>query len=269
MSEFAVGVVGLAGRMGQTLASYVAGSAGCRLAGATERPGHAIIGKDVGEVAGLGRLGIAVTDDPAKLFGAADAVLDFTTPKATLAHAALAAKTGKILIVGTTGFETEDEAKLAEAAKSARIVKAPNMSLAVNLLMSLTRDTAKRLNEDFDIEIVEIHHRHKVDAPSGTALGLGRAAAQGRGVSLESHGVRGRDGITGARKRGTIGFAALRGGDAVGDHTVIFAAEGERLELTHKASSRVIYSRGALQAALWARDKKPGLYAMSDVLGLG
>lgn len=269
MSDFAIGVVGLAGRMGQTLAKHVAETKGCRLSGATERPGHGAVGKDVGEVAGLGTLGIKVVDDARALFGTSDAVLDFTVPKATLAHAAIAAELGKILVIGTTGFEKEDDAKLQEAAKRARIVKAPNMSLAVNLLMSLVRDTAKRLDDEFDIEIVEIHHRHKVDAPSGTALGLGRAAAEGRGVTLESHGVRGRDGITGARKRGAIGMAALRGGDAVGDHTVIFAADGERLELTHKASSRVIYARGAVRAAVWARDKKPGLYSMADVLGLG
>lgn len=267
-SEFLIGVTGAAGRMGAMLMREVIATEGCALIGATEAPGHAAIGQDAGVFAGVAALGVAVSDDPERLFSLADAVLDFTSPAATEAHVTLAARFRRVLVLGTTGHEKSHLAAIAEAAKSCAIVHAPNMSLCVTLLMALTEQAARVLGDDYDIEIVEMHHRHKVDAPSGTALGLGRAAAKGRGVRLDEVAVRGRDGITGARKKGTIGFAALRGGDVVGDHTVILASEGERIELTHRSTSRRTYARGAVHAALWARDKAPGLYSMADVIGL-
>ena len=263
------GVAGAAGRMGQTLVRQIAEAEGCALAAATETPGHSALGRDAGELAGLDPVGVAVTDDAAAMFGACEVVLDFTTPEATVAHARLAAKTGTILVAGTTGLTPDHQAALEESAHEAVIVWAPNMSVGVNLLLGLTERAAAALGEDFDVEIVEMHHRDKLDAPSGTALALGRAAANGRGVSLEDVQVRGRDGATGARRPGTIGFASVRGGDVVGDHSVIFAGQGERLELTHRAASRGIYALGAVRAALWARGRAPGLYAMADVLALG
>lgn len=262
-----LGVVGAAGRMGLALVREIAGRKGCVLAGATERPGAPALGQDAGLLAGVGPLGCVVGDDPKALFASVDAVLDFTTPKATLAHAALAAEARAILVIGTTGLQALDLEAIAAAARHTTIVQSANMSLGVNLLMQLTRQAAHLLDEDFDIEIVEMHHRMKVDAPSGTALALGEAAASGRGVALDRVAARGRDGITGARRRGDIGFAVLRGGNVVGDHTVILAADNERIELTHKASDRAIFARGALRAALWARGQKPGLYGMADVLG--
>lgn len=265
---FKIGIMGCAGRMGQMLVRTIAGNDRCLIAGGTERPGSSVIGKDVGVVAGLEAVGVAVIDDPAKLFAASDAVLEFTNPAATIQHAEMAAKSRTIHVIGTTGLEPVQVAALGRAAKSTAIVLAPNMSLGVNLLMQLVRQVARALDSDWDIEVVEMHHRAKVDAPSGTALGLGRAAAEGRGVEFEAVARRGRDGITGARHRGDIGFAALRGGDVVGDHRVIFAADGERIELGHVATSREIYARGAVRAALWARGKPPGLYSMADVLGL-
>ena len=268
MTAFKIGVVGAAGRMGQMLVREVAASEGCLVAGGTERPGSPALGRDVGEVAGIAPVGVAIGEDADALFRAADAVLDFTAPAATLAHAKLAAKHRKIHIVGTTGIDRAAEAAIAEAGKSATIVLAPNMSLGVNLALLLVEQMAGALGPDWDIEILEMHHKHKVDAPSGTALGLGRAAAKGRGVALEAVSQRGRDGITGPRKAGAIGFAALRGGDMVGEHRVIFAGEGERIELAHIATNRVIYAKGAIRAALWARGKPPGLYGMKDVLGL-
>ncbi|HVO13723.1 MAG TPA: 4-hydroxy-tetrahydrodipicolinate reductase [Alphaproteobacteria bacterium] len=266
---FCIGVVGAGGRMGRMLVAEIAGTAGCILAGATERAGSDVIGRDAGELAGLGALGVTVDTDAAALFAAADAVIDFTAPAASIAHAALAARHKKIHVVGTTGLEPKQEQALAEAARSTTIVWAPNMSLGVNLALALTERVARTLGPDWDIEIVEMHHRHKVDAPSGTALGLGRAAAAGRGVTLDAVSQRVRDGVTGPRRQGDIGFATLRGGDVVGEHSVIFAAEGERLEIVHKATSRRIFARGAVRAALWARGRAPGLYSMRDVLGLG
>jgi len=264
-----IGIVGCAGRMGRMLAAQVQETEGCDLAGGSEAPGHPAIGADLGEIAGLGALGIAVVDDPGALFAAVDAVLDFTTPEATLAHAALAAETATVHVIGTTGLDDAAVAALRDHGRRATIVQAPNMSLAVNLLLRLTERVAAALDDDYDIEIAEVHHRHKVDAPSGTALALGRAAAKGRGVALEARAARGRDGITGPRRRGDIGFGVLRGGDIVGEHKVMFAADGERLELTHVATSRRIYARGAVRAALWAGQQSPGLYDMADVLGLG
>jgi 4-hydroxy-tetrahydrodipicolinate reductase len=268
MSAYKIGVVGCAGRMGQMLVREIAATSGCSVAGGTEAPGSPSIGRDVGEIAGLGPLQMKIGGDPAALFAAADAVIDFTAPKATLAHAGLAAKAGKVLVIGTTGLASADEAAIADAAKRTAIVRSPNMSLAVNLLNALTERVAASLGADYDVEIFEIHHKHKVDAPSGTALALGEAAARGHKVKLADVAVRGRDGHTGPRKPGAIGFASLRGGSEVGDHVVMFCGEAERVELTHRATGRQIYARGAVRAALWARGRSPGLYSMKDVLGL-
>lgn len=265
---YRIGVVGCAGRMGQMLVREILATQGAALAGGSEAPGSPAVGRDVGEIAGAGSLQMKVMADPAALFEAADVVIDFTAPAATLAHAQLAAQKGKALVIGTTGLDAAADKAIAEAARRATIVRSPNMSLVVNLLFALTEQVASRLGPEFDIEILEIHHRHKVDAPSGTALALGDAAAHGRGVTLDQVAVRGRDGHTGPRPAGAIGFAALRGGNEVGDHTVMFCGPAERLDLTHKASSRQIYASGAVRAALWTRGKPPGLYGMRDVLGL-
>lgn len=263
-----IGIVGCGGRMGRMLVNAVLEAEGCRLSGGTERAGSDAVGRDVGELVGCGALEVLVESDPKRLVEVSDAVIDFTTPAATVLHASLAAETRSVLVVGTTGLTADDEAVLREAADRTAIVYAPNFSVGVTLLMALTERAAAILGNDYDIEIVEMHHRMKVDAPSGTALGLGRAAAKGRAVALDDVWCKARDGHTGARPRGEIGFATLRGGDVVGDHTVMFAAEGERVELTHKASSRAVFARGAVRAAKWAHGKPPGLYSMRDVLGL-
>lgn len=268
MSAVKIGLVGAGGRMGRMLIEEVSGTEGVALAAAAERPGYDAVGQDLGTLAGLKPLGVKLGAEPEAVFKASDVVIDFTVPKATVAHAALAAKHKTALVIGTTGLEAADAAKLRAAGKDIPIVWAPNMSMGVTVLMALVERVAKTLGPDYDIEILEMHHKHKVDAPSGTALGLGEAAAKGRGVALDKVAARGRDGITGARPKGAIGFASLRGGDVVGDHYVTFAGEGERLELVHKASSRRIYSRGAVRAALWVKGKKPGVYDMADVLGL-
>ena len=260
--------MGAAGRMGRELLAAVVATPGATVAGGTERPGSPYLGADLGTLAGLAPLGIPVTDDPLELFTRSDAVLDFTSPAATVEFAGLAANARIVHVIGTTGLSVENEAALKAAARHATIVKAGNMSLGVNLLTAITRTVAEALDADFDIEIIEMHHSRKVDAPSGTALMLGEAAAAGRGVSLTTASIRSRDGHTGPRRRGDIGFATLRGGDVVGDHTVIFAGPGERIELSHKATDRGIFARGAVKAALWGRGKPPGLYAMRDVLGL-
>jgi 4-hydroxy-tetrahydrodipicolinate reductase len=261
-------VTGASGRMGQTLIKLIMASDKARLAGCIERPGHAWIGRDVGEAMGGPALGVMVTEDPLEAFAKAQAVVDFTAPAATVEFAALAAQARAVHVVGTTGLEAEHHRMLDLAAHHAVIIQAGNMSLGVNLLSRLTQKVAAALDEDWDIEIVEAHHRMKVDAPSGTALMLGQAAAEGRKVRLEDARVSGRDGITGARVRGTIGFSAIRGGDVVGEHDVIFAADGERIVLRHLATDRSIFARGALKAALWGQDQKPGRYDMMDVLGL-
>lgn len=268
MEPCGIGVVGAAGRMGVMLLATIADSAGCALAGGTELPGSPAVGQDLGTLIGADPVGIAVTDDSTALFAACDAVIDFTSPASSVANAALAAAGKTVHVIGTTGLDAAQEAALGEAARKAPIVYAPNMSLGVNLLMALVEQVARALDEDYDIDVLEMHHRHKVDAPSGTALGLGKAAARGRGVDLDSVSRRARDGHTGARQGGEIGFASLRGGDVIGDHKVIFATEGERIELGHIAGNRAIYARGAVRAALWARGRAPGLYAMKDVLGL-
>ncbi|MDE0202140.1 MAG: 4-hydroxy-tetrahydrodipicolinate reductase, partial [Rhodospirillaceae bacterium] len=226
-----IGIPGAAGRMGQALTRQVTATDGCTVVAATEVPEHAALGRDCGALAGIEPLGVAISDDPQAMFRAADAVLDFTLPGAANLHAELAAAEGTMLVIGTTGLGADEQAALEAAAARVAVVQAPNMSLAVNLLFRLTEQVAGILDDDYDIEIVEMHHRHKIDAPSGTALGLGRAAARARGVAFDEVAARGRDGVTGARPRGEIGFAALRGGDVIGEHSVIFAADGERLEL--------------------------------------
>ncbi len=268
MTDMNIGIIGAGGRMGRMLVADVMGRDGVHLAGAIDGPGSDALGHDAGVLAGLPEAGVVVGDDAEALCAACHAVIEFTGPGATVDHAAMAARAGTIHVIGTTGLDSGQEAALAAAAEHTAIVWAPNMSLGVNLLLGLTRQVAAALDDDYDIEIFEIHHRHKADAPSGTALGLGQAAAAGRGVDLDDVAARGRDGLTGARKRGDIGFGVSRGGDVVGEHSVTFAADGERLELAHRATDRGIYARGALRAALWARGKPPGLYSMIDVLGL-
>ena len=263
-----IAVTGASGRMGRMLIDAVLKSDRAELVGVTERAGHDWAGRDLGRCLGGAEIGLAVSDDPLEVFAHAHAVIDFTTPAATVEHAGLAAQARLVHVIGTTGLEPDDLARIAAAARHAVVVRAGNMSLGVNLLVQLTRKVAAALDEDFDIEVVEAHHRMKVDAPSGTALMLGEAAAEGRGVALESAADRGRDGITGPRRRGAIGFHAIRGGDVVGEHDVIFAADGERVVLRHLATDRGIFARGALRAALWGLDKKPGEYTMIDVLGL-
>ncbi|KQI69906.1 dihydrodipicolinate reductase [Loktanella sp. 3ANDIMAR09] len=261
-------ITGASGRMGQMLVQTVTASDACRLVGALERPGHDWVGQDIGTAMGGAALGVTVSDDPVATFAKAQAVIDFTAPAATVQFAGLAAQARAVHVIGTTGLTPEDIAAIDRAAHHAVIVRAGNMSLGVNLLTVLAQKVAAALDADYDIEIVEAHHRHKVDAPSGTALMLGEAAAAGRGVDLADVRDSGRDGITGARKRGDIGFHAIRGGDTVGDHDVIFAADGEQITLRHRATDRSVFARGALKAALWGQDRAPGHYDMLNVLGL-
>ncbi len=268
MSEMRLVVVGAAGRMGQALVRAVTETGGARVTAAIEREGSEFLGQDIGELAGVGKLGIPVTTDALTAFAAADGVLDFTAPKASLWFAELAAQARIVHVIGTTGWADGEDEPLHAAARHARVVKSGNMSLGVNLLAALVRKAAQALDAEFDIEVLEMHHKHKVDAPSGTALLLGEAAAEGRGISLADHSVRSRDGITGERTAGDIGFATLRGGSVIGEHSVIFAGDGERIELTHRAEDRQLFAKGAVKAALWAFDKKPGFYSMADVLGL-
>lgn len=261
-------VTGVSGRMGQMLVKTIQESGRARLCGALERPGHDWVGQDLGRAMGGAETGITVTDDALEALATCDAVIDFTAPAATVEFAALAAQARIVHVIGTTGMTEEDIAKVDAAAHHATVVRAGNMSLGVNLLVQLTRKVAAALDEDFDIEVIEGHHNQKVDAPSGTALMLGQAAAEGRGVSLDDVSDRGRDGITGARKRGDIGFTAIRGGDIVGEHDVLFAAAGERIVLRHMATDRAIFARGAVKAALWGVGRGPGHFDMMDVLGL-
>ena len=268
MSDVRIVIPGAAGRMGRMLVKAVHDMPGVVLAGALEQPGSIALGQDAGLLAGVGKLGVPITDDPLAAFMHADAVVDFTVPAATASFAALAAQARIVHVVGTTGLMPPHLARLHQAAETTVVVRSGNMSLGVNLLAALVKRVARTLGPEFDIEIVEMHHRMKVDAPSGTALMLGEAAAAGRGVKLAKAGVKSRDGHTGARKAGAIGFATLRGGTEVGDHTVMFAGTGERIELTHKAEDRGVFAQGALKAALWGKGQKPGLYSMVDVLGL-
>jgi 4-hydroxy-tetrahydrodipicolinate reductase len=268
MSDMRLIVAGAGGRMGRTLVKAIAQTEGVTLVGAAEPEGSPFVGEDSGVLAGLPPNRVPVVSDVRALLMAADGILDFTAPEATLAFARLAAEAGIVHVIGTTGLSVEDDAKIKDAAAKAIIVKSGNMSLGVNLLAALVKRVAQTLDDSFDIEILEMHHNKKVDAPSGTALLLGQAAAAGRGIELAGRSERGRDGVTGARKAGDIGFASLRGGTVAGEHVVMFAGPAERIELAHRAEDRMIFARGALHAALWARGKKPGLYAMADVLGL-
>ncbi len=263
-----IAVMGASGRMGQMLIRLIDDSDQAELSAVVERAGHDWVGQDLGVVMGGAARGLIATDDVAQALDACDTIIDFTTPAVTVALAQQAAQAGVAHVIGTTGFSDDDLAAIAEAGQTGRIVRAGNMSLGVNLLVTLTQQVAAALGTDYDIEIVEAHHRHKVDAPSGTALMLGDAAAAGRGVTLADVADRGRDGITGARKSGDIGFHAIRGGDFIGEHDVIFAGEGERITLRHVASDRALFARGALRAALWLQGQGPGEYSMLDVLGL-
>jgi 4-hydroxy-tetrahydrodipicolinate reductase len=254
--------------MGRMLVAEIVASPGCALAGGCARPGSGYINQDIGELAGLGRLGISVNDDAEKVIRDSDVLIDFSVPAATAAHATLAARLGKAMVVGTTGLSAAEAGAVQQAVQEIPIVWAPNMSLGINLLLGLVEEVARRLGADWDVEIMEMHHRSKIDAPSGTALALGRGVAAGRRAPFEDVQQRGRDGITGPRRVGDIGFVSLRGGDAVGDHHVIFAGVGERLELIHRATSRAVYAKGAVQAARWVVGRPPGLYGLKEVLGL-
>ena len=256
-----IAIAGAAGRMGQMLIREIARTEGCELAGALEGPGSNALGTEAAK-------GIKIVADAAAAIGAAQVVIDFTVPAATVAHARIAADKGVAMVIGTTGLSPEQTAAVHEAAKKVPIMWAANMALGVNVLMALVERTAALLDPAYDIEVLEMHHRHKIDAPSGTALALGRSAAVGRKVELEKVWRKSRDGHTGARPTGEIGFATLRGGEEVGVHTVFFAAAGERLELSHRSFSREGYAAGAVRAAKWLEGKKPGLYGMKDVLGL-
>ena len=268
MPDMRLVVTGAAGRMGRMLVQTIHATPGVMLAAALEREGSPALGQDAGTLAGLGPIGVPVTNDALRAFVDAEGVLDFTTPAATRAFAELAAQARIAHVIGTTGLDGSDLARLEAAGRHAPLVRSGNMSLGVNLLAALVRRAAQALGPDWDIEVSEMHHRMKVDAPSGTALLLGEAAAEGRGVSLDTAAVRGRDGITGTRETGTIGFVSLRGGTVVGEHSVVFAGDGERIELNHRAEDRGLFARGAIRAALWARGRRPGLYGMADVLGL-
>ena len=268
MADLKVAIAGAGGKMGGANIRAVAAAAGLSVVAAFDRPGSAAVGKDAGDNSGIESLGVLIGDNPDAALALADAVIDFTAPAASVALAQRAAALGKILIIGTTGCSAEDNAEIAAAAKAgATIVKAGNFSLGLNLLLGLVRKAAAEL-PGFDVEILEMHHNRKVDAPSGTALMLGEAAAKGRGIDLATHSVRVRDGHTGAREPGSIGFATLRGGNVIGEHSVILAGPSERLELRHIADNRALFADGAVRATLWARGQKPGLYSMADVLGL-
>jgi len=269
MSEMRLIVAGAGGRMGRALTRVISETTGAVLAGALEAPGSELLGKDAGVLAGLPANGVELSADLWSMSANADGILDFTVPGATIANVAIAAERSLVHIIGTTGLSSSDDAVIKSVTSRAIVVKSGNMSLGVNLLAALVKRVAQSLDDSFDIEILEMHHRAKIDAPSGTALMLGEAAAAGRGIALAEHSARGRDGETGARRSGDIGFASLRGGSVTGDHSVVFAGAMERIELTHRAEDRTMFARGAVKAALWARDKKPGLYTMTDVLGLG
>ena len=261
-------VTGASGRMGQTLVNLITKSEKLELVGALERLNHEWVGQDIGVAMGGSELGVIVSEDPIEVIANAEAVIDFTTPSATVEFSKLAAQARAIHVIGTTGMSEEDLEKIEVASFHSVVIRAGNMSLGVNLLVALTKKVAAALDDEFDIEIIEAHLKHKIDAPSGTALMLGEAAADGRGISLAESADRGRDGIIGTRNKGSIGFASIRGGDIVGKHDVLFASNGEQLTLSHNATDRNIFARGALKAVLWGRDKQPGQYDMMDVLGI-
>lgn len=268
MNDMRLVVAGASGRMGRTLVQVVAETPGATLVSALERPESPAIGQDAGQLAGCGALGVLISSDPLQAIVAADGVLDFSTPAASTALAALAAQARIVHVIGTTGLSPQDLKRVEAAARHATIVRSGNMSLGVNVMAALVEKAARLLGEEFDVEIFELHHRMKVDAPSGTALLLGEAVAQGRGVDLTENSARARDGHTGPRPAGAIGFASLRGGGVIGEHRVIFAGSGERLEIAHVAEDRTLFARGAVKAALWARGRKAGHYSMRDVLGI-
>src|ERR1700710_143580 len=268
MADMRLIVAGAGGRMGRALTRVISETPGAVLSGALEAPGSELLGKDAGVLAGLPANGIEVSCDLWPPWANADAILDFTVPGATIANVAIAAERGLVHIIGTTGLSGSDDAVIKSVTGRAIVVKSGNMSLGVNLLAALVKRVAQSLDQDFDIEILEMHHRAKIDAPSGTALMLGEAAAAGRKIALDQHSARGRDGMTGARRSGDIGFASLRGGSVTGEHSVIFAGPMERIELIHRAEDRTMFAQGAIKAALWARGQKPGFYSMTDVLGL-
>ncbi|WP_298371222.1 4-hydroxy-tetrahydrodipicolinate reductase [uncultured Bradyrhizobium sp.] len=268
MADMRLIVAGAGGRMGRTLTRVISETPGAVLVGALEAPGSELLGKDAGVLAGLPANDVKLSADLWSMSAAADGILDFTVPAATIANVAIAAERGLVHVIGTTGLSQSDDAVIRSVTDRAIVVKSGNMSLGVNLLAALVKRVAQSLDQSFDIEILELHHKSKIDAPSGTALMLGEAAAAGRGIALEQHSARGRDGLTGARRAGDIGFASLRGGTAAGDHSVIFAGPSERITLSHHAEDRALFAQGALKAALWAHGKKPGMYSMADVLGL-
>ncbi len=263
-----IAIPGAAGRMGRTLIEACQRAAGLQLGAASERAGHALLGSDAGVLAGVGELGVALVDDLQAVVDRFDVLIDFTAPEATLRHLELCRGAGKRMVIGTTGFDATQKARIAAAAEEIAIVFAPNMSIGVNLCLKLLDTAARVLGDEVDIEIIEAHHRHKVDAPSGTALRMGEVVAAALGRDLRECAVYGREGRTGARARQTIGFETIRAGDIVGDHTVMFAAEGEIVEITHKASSRMTFASGAARAAGWVVHQRPGLYDMQAVLGL-
>jgi 4-hydroxy-tetrahydrodipicolinate reductase len=268
MADMRLIVAGAGGRMGRALMRVIAETPGAVVTGALEAPGSELLGKDAGTLAGLPENGVKLSADLWSLSKDADGILDFTVPGATIANVAIAAERGLVHVIGTTGLSASDDAVIKSVTSRAIVVKSGNMSLGVNLLAALVKRVAQSLDDGFDIEILEMHHKAKIDAPSGTAFLLGEAAAEGRKITLNQHSARGRDGQTGARKAGDIGFASLRGGTVTGDHSVIFAGPYERIELSHRAEDRMIFAHGALKAAMWAHGKKPGLYSMADVLGL-
>ena len=262
-----IAITGAAGRMGKTLLEAVHQTEGTSVSAALERPGSSVVGVDAGELAGIGKLDVRVVDDIASA-EAFDVLIDFTRPEVTLANLAVCRQRGSAMVIGTTGFDEAQKTQIAEAAKDIAIVFAPNMSVGVNLCLKLLQMAAKVLGDEVDIEVIEAHHRHKVDAPSGTALRMGEVVAEALGRDLKECAVYGREGVTGERDRKTIGFETIRAGDIVGDHTVLFAGDGERVEITHKASSRMTFANGAVRAAQWLKGREAGLYDMQDVLEL-
>lgn len=269
MTDQSILVAGAGGRMGRAVTAEILKTPGLSLAGGFERAGSPVIGADMGVLAGADAIGVKVEASIEPGLKRAAALIDFTAPAASVENARAAAAARIAHVIGATGFTPEQEEEIAALAKKTAIVKSGNMSLGVNLLAALVEEAARRLSDDYDIEIVEAHHREKVDAPSGTALMLGRAAAQGRGADLADRAVRARDGVTGPRRAGDIGFAVIRGGGIVGEHSVLFAGSEEMLTLSHRAFDRRLFAKGAVAAAKWAAGRPPGLYSMRDVLGLG
>ncbi|TBU96712.1 4-hydroxy-tetrahydrodipicolinate reductase [Phytopseudomonas dryadis] len=263
-----IAVTGAAGRMGKNLIEAVQQAEGVILGAALARPESTLLGADAGELAAVGKLGVALSGNLDEVLDQFDVLIDFTHPSVTLKNLDICRQAGKAMVIGTTGFSAAEKQLLVEAGKDIPIVFAANFSVGVNLCLKLLDTAARVLGDEVDIEVLEAHHRHKVDAPSGTALRMGEVIANALGRDLEKVAVYGREGQTGARARETIGFATVRAGDVVGDHTVLFAAEGERVEITHKASSRMTFARGAVRAATWLRERPAGLYDMQDVLGL-